>query len=103
MSTIIFVWWLTLAIAFVATIPLLAIVTRFIRHAREVDRLARVTLAAAVGVAGNTANVPLLDTLLEKAGSIAATSAAIDGVAAKIHADAGAVVRTLTKGASGGR
>ena len=103
MDTIIFVWWLTLAIAFIATIPLLAIVTRFIRHAREVDRLAQVTLKAAVGVAGNTANIPLLDTLLEKAGSIAATSAAIDGVAAKIHADAGAVVRTLTGGAAGGR
>jgi len=78
-------------------------VTRFIRHAREVDRLATVTLKAAVGVAGNTANIVLLDKLLEKAGSIAATSAAIDGVAAKIHADAGAVVRTLTRGATGGR
>lgn len=96
-------WWITLAIAFIATIPLLGIVTRFIRHAREVDRLAQVTLAAAVGVAGNTANIVLLDKLLEKAGSIAATSAAIDGVAAKIHADAGGVVRTLTGGAAGGR
>lgn len=103
MDAIIFVWWLTLAIAFIATVPLLGIVTRFIRHAREVDRLARVTLAAAVGVAGNTANIPLLDQLLERAGSIAATSAAIDGVAAKIHADAGGVVQTLTKGAAGGR
>lgn len=103
MDTIIFVWWLTLAIAFIATIPLLALITRFIRHAREVDRLARITLTAAVGVANNTGNIPLLDRLLEKAGSIAATSAAIDGVAAKIHADAGAVVQTLTKGAAGGR
>ncbi len=103
MDDIIHVWWLTLIIAFVTTIPLLGIVTRFIRHAREIDRLATVTLKAAAGVAGNTANIVLLDKLLEKAGSIAATSAAIDGVAAKIHADAGAVVRTLTKGAAGGR
>lgn len=103
MDGIVVVWWLTLIIAFIATIPLLAIVTRFIRHAREIDRLATVTLAAAAGVAGNTANIVLLDTLLEKAGSIAGTSAAIDGVAAKIHADAGAVVRTLTKGVAGGR
>lgn len=103
MDEIIRLWWITLIIAFVATIPLLAIVTRFIRHAREIDRLATVTLTAAVGVAGNTANIPLLDNLLAKAGSIAATSAAIDGVAAKIHADAGAVVQTLTKGAAGGR
>jgi len=103
MDDIIRIWWLTLIIAFIATVPLLGMVTRFIRHAREVDRLATVTLKAAVGVAGNTANIVLLDKLLEKAGSIAATSAAIDGVAAKIHADAGAVVRTLTRGATGGR
>ena len=103
MDDIIHVWTLTLVIAFVATIPLLAIVTRFIRHAREVDRLATVTLTAAAGVAGNTANIVLLDKLLERAGSIAGTSAAIDGVAAKIHADAGAVVQTLTRGSAGGR
>ncbi|MDQ6858769.1 MAG: hypothetical protein M3Z65_07225 [Chloroflexota bacterium] len=103
MDDIIHVWTLTLVIAFIATIPLLAIVTRFIRHAREVDRLATVTLTAAAGVAGNTANIVLLDKLLEKAGSIAGTSAAIDGVAAKIHADAGAVVQTLTRGSAGGR
>jgi len=103
MDDIIHLWTLTLVIALVATIPLLAIVTRFIRHAREIDRLAGVTLAAAAGVAGNTANIVLLDTLLEKAGSIAATSAAIDGVAAKIHADAAAVVQTLTRGTEGGR
>ena len=100
METVIAIWWTTLAIGLVLTIPLLAIVTRFIRNAREVDRLATVTLKAAVGVAGNTANIPLLDDLLAKAGSIAATSAAIDGVAAAIHADAGAVVAHLTRGTS---
>lgn len=103
MDEIIRLWWLTLIIAFIATIPLLAIVTRFVRHAREIDRLATVTLEAAAGVAGNTANIALLDKLLEKAGSIAATSAAVDGVAAKIHADAARVVQTLTKETTGGR
>lgn len=103
MDAIITLWWATLVIALVLTVPLLAIVTRFIRHAHEVDRLATVTLKAAVGVAGNTANIVLLDQLLAKAGSIAGTAAAIDGVAAKIHADAGAVVRTLTGGAGSGR
>lgn len=102
MDAIITLWWATLIIALVLTVPLLAIVTRFIRHAREVDRLATVTLKAAVGVAGNTGNIVLLDQLLAKAGSIAGTSAAIDGVAAAIHNDAGAVVRTLTGGARGG-
>ena len=100
MEEVIEIWWITLAIALVLTIPLLAIVTRFIRNAREVDRLATVTLLAAAGVAGNTANIVLLDKLLAHAGSIAGTSAAIDGVAAAIHADAGAVVAHLTRGTS---
>lgn len=102
MDAVIGLWWITLIIAYLLVVPVLAIVTRFIRHAREVDRLATVTLKAAVGVAGNTANIPLLDQLLAKAGSIAATSAAIDGVAAAIHNDAVAVVTTLTRGASRG-
>lgn len=102
MDAVIGLWWITLIIAYLLVVPVLAIVTRFIRHAREVDRLATVTLTAAVGVAGNTANIPLLDQLLAKAGSIAATSAAIDGVAAAIHNDAVAVVTTLTRGASHG-
>lgn len=103
MDSIITVWWITLLIAYLALVPVLGLVTRFIRHAREVDRLATVTLAAAAGVAGNTANIVLLDKLLGKAGSIAATSAAIDGVAARIHADAAAVVAHLTKGTTSGR
>ena len=37
----------------------------------------------------------MLEQLLAHAGSLAATSAAIDGVAAKIHADAAGVVRTV--------
>jgi hypothetical protein len=102
MDAIIGLWWVTLIIAYVLVIPVLSIVTRFIRHAREVDRLARVTLTAAVGVAGNTGNIVLLDQLLAKAGSIAATSAAIDGVAAAIHSDAVAVVTTLGGGARHG-
>ncbi len=103
MDTVIELWWITLIIAYVLLIPLLAIVTRFMRHAREVDRLALVTLEAAKGVASHTANIPLLDQVLAKAGSIAATSAAIDGVAAAIHNDAGRIVGKLTPGAEGGR
>ncbi|HEX4743778.1 MAG TPA: hypothetical protein VFW12_03815 [Candidatus Limnocylindria bacterium] len=95
MDAVITIWWITLAVAVVATIPALAIVVRFIHHAQEVDRLARITLAAAGGIAGNTANIVLLEQLLAHAGSLAATSAAIDGVAAKIHADAAGVVRTV--------
>lgn len=98
MDAVITIWWITLVVALIATIPALAIVVRFIHHAQEVDRLARVTLTAAAGIAGNTANVVLLEKLLAHAGSLAATSAAIDGVAAKIHTDAAGVVRTVKGG-----
>lgn len=95
MDAVIAIWWVTLAVALVLTIPALAIVVRFIHHAQEVDRLARITLAGAAGIAGNTANIVMLERLLAHAGSLAATSAAIDGVAAQIHADAAGVVRTV--------
>ena len=95
MDAVVTIWWITLAVALVATVPALAIVVRFIHHAQEVDRLARVTLAAAGGIAGNTANIVLLEQLLAHAGSLAATSAAVDRVAAKIHDDAAGVVRAV--------
>ena len=100
MDTVVTLWWITLLIAYLLLIPLLGIVTRFLRHAREVDRLALVTLEAAKGVAAHTGNIPLLDQLLAKAGSIASTSAAIDGVAAAIHGDAGRIVAKLAPGAN---
>lgn len=98
MDAVITIWWISLALALTLTIPALAIVVRFIHHAQEVDRLASITLKAAAGIAGNTGNIVMLEQLLAHAGSLAATSAAIDGVAAKIHADAAGVVR-IVKGA----
>lgn len=98
MDAVIAIWWISLATALVLTIPALAIVVRFIHHAQEVDRLARITLTAAAGIAGNTANIVMLQRLLTHAGALAGSSAAIDGVAAQIHADAAGVVR-IVKGA----
>ena len=95
MDAVVTIWWVSLAAALVLTIPALAIVVRFIHHAQEVDRLASITLKAAAGIAGNTGNIVMLEQLLAHAGSLAATSAAIDGVAAKIHDDAAGVVRTV--------
>jgi len=95
-DAIISIWIAGLVLAAVLTVPALAISVRFVQHAREVDRRARVTLVAAGGIAGNTANIVLLDTLLAHATSLAATSAAIDGVAAKLHGHGAAVVRTLS-------
>jgi len=95
MDAVIAIWWISLALALILTIPAIAIVTRFIHHAQDVDRLASITLKAAAGIAGNTGNIVMLETLLAHAGSLAATSAAIDGVAKQIHADAAGVVRIV--------
>jgi hypothetical protein len=98
MEALVTIWIIGLVLALILTIPALAIIVRFIHHAQEVDRLARATLTAAVGISDNTANIVLLDNLLEKATSLAHTCAAIDGVAAKIHGHGAAVVRTLSGG-----
>lgn len=98
MDAIVTIWWIALVLAVVLTVPALAILFRFVHHAREVDRLARATLAAAAGVAANTADLAQLDPLLAHATSLARTAGAIDGVAAKIHADGAAVVRALSGG-----
>jgi hypothetical protein len=96
MDAIVWIWAVTLVLALVLTLPLLAIAFRFVHHAREIDRLARKTLAAAGGVAGNTANIVMLETLLAHATALAETSNAIDGVAARIHGHAASVVRGLS-------
>ncbi len=98
MDAIITIWWVSLLLALLLTLPVLGVVVRFIRHAREIDRLAHVTLEGAAGIAGNTANIVMLETLLGHATSLARTSAAIDGVAGQIHAHAAVVVRALSRG-----
>ena len=99
MEPVIAIWVVTLVLALLITLPLLGIAFRFVHHAREIDRLASRTLAAAAGVAGNTANIVMLETLLAHATELANTSSAIDGVARDIHGHAASVVRGLSKGA----
>lgn len=92
-------WWAVLVVAGSLTLLVgVPILIRFVHHAREVDRLALVTLAAAQGIAADTANIPALEALLSHAGGLAANAAAIDGVAAKIHEDGAAAVRLLSGG-----
>ncbi len=98
MDELVTIWAIGLVVAVVLTVPALGILVRFVHHAREVDRLARVTLAGAAGIAGNTANIAMLDTLLTHATSLAMTCEAIDRVAAKIHAHGAAVVRGVSAG-----
>lgn len=98
MDAIVTIWWVSLILALVVTVPVLGVVFRFLHHAREIDRLARVTLEAALGIHGNTANIAMLQKLLAHATSLAMTCAAIDGVAGQIHSRGASVVRSLSAG-----
>lgn len=100
MDGIITIWIVTLVLALLVTIPVLGVVVRLVFHAREIDRLARGALEGALGIHGNTANIAALPTLLAHATELAKTSAAIDGVAARIHADGAAIVRARAAGGS---
>jgi hypothetical protein len=99
MEAILWIWAITLVLALAVTVPILAVVWRLVFHAREIDRLLRGALTGALGIHGNTANIAALPTLLEHATSLAKTCAAIDGVAARIHAHGAAIVRARQGGA----
>ncbi len=96
MDAIVTIWWISLILAVLITLPILGVVFRFVHHAREIDRLARVTLAGAGGIAGNTVNIAMLEALLAHATSIAKTAGAIDAVAGRIHGHAAGVVRAMS-------
>jgi hypothetical protein len=99
MDALLWIWAITLVLALAVTVPILAVVFRLVFHAREIDRLLRGALTGALGIHGNTANIAALPTLLEHATSLAKTCAAIDGVAARIHAHGAAIVRARSGGA----
>src|SRR4051794_79522 len=67
---IITLWWLILILALVLTVILLAVVVRVVFALREIDRLARMTLPAAVGIVENTAMIAALDDVLAQAGRL---------------------------------
>lgn len=83
-GAVIVVWWGALIGALVLTGVAVLEIVRIVHHAREIDRLAKVTLPAAVGIVGNTAIigaleevVPVVGRLLTGAGALAETSASI--------------------------
>lgn len=99
MEAILWIWAIALVLALAITVPILAVVFRLVFHAREIDRLLRGALTGALGIHGNTANIAALPTLLAHATSLAQTCAAIDGVAARIHAHGAAIARARSGGA----
>ena len=82
---IIAVWSITLLLALALTVIVLAVIARVIFALREIDRLASLTLTAAVGIVDNTASVAALDAVLAQAGRLLNGVQAIGGVAAGIR------------------
>ena len=73
---------IALVVTFIVFIPLAVyLLHSTYRAARSIDRYARDTLAAAVGVAGNTQNIPALDATIGTATEILA---AAEAAAAKL-------------------
>jgi phage-related minor tail protein len=100
-ALLIIVWWIALIGALVLTVVAVLEISRVVHHLREIDRLAKVTLTAAGGIAGNTAILTALPDVLATAGRLGAGVTAIAGVSASIRAGVGRVAVVL--GGQGGR
>ena len=97
-AAIVIVWIVALLGALVLTVLVLAEVFRVVHHAREIRRLALVTLPAAVGIVENTAVLAALPAVGQTVGRLAATAAAIARVAAAIEGRTAALRRALGAG-----
>ena len=97
-TAIIIVWAITLVIALILTVLIVATVVRVIQHSREIDRLGKVTLPAAVGIVENTAVIGALEGVLPVVGRLVAGAGVIDATSASIARRVGAVRRALTSG-----
>ncbi len=99
-TAMILVWILTLIMALVLTVCIVAQVVRIIHHAREIDRLGKLTLPAAVGIVENTAVIAALEGVLPVVGRLVAGAGAIDATSASIARRVAAVRRALSGGAA---
>lgn len=100
-ALLIIVWWIALIVALILTVVAVLEISRVVHHLREIDRLAKVTLVAASGIASNTAVLTALDDVLTTAGRLGAGVEAIAAVSAGIKAGVGRVAGVL--GGQGGR
>lgn len=92
------IWWVTLVVAVVVVLPLAwYLLHRVWLAARAVERYARETLEAGVGIARHTAAVAALEQTVAAAGALVAGAEAIARHAGEIEAALGR--RTLRGGA----
>ena len=99
-TAVIVVWVITLLGALGLTVIALAEIVRVVHHAREIDRVVKVTLPAAVGIVENTQVIAALEGVLPVVGRLVAGAAVIDSTSASIARRVAAVRRSLTGGAS---
>lgn len=75
MNAIYWVWGTTLAIVTFVVVPLaLYLLQRALKAARSIERYARESLTAGVGIATNTSAIPALEQTLAAAGSLIGAS-----------------------------
>ena len=73
------IWTAGLALTLIVFVPLsVVLLHRLWRAARSIQLYARDALAAAAGIAGNTALIPALDATIQTAGGILSTASAIE-------------------------
>lgn len=98
-TAIIVVWTIALLGALGLTVIVLAEVVRVVHHAREIDRVVKVALPAAVGIVENTQIIAALEGVLPVVGRLVAGAGAIDATSASIARRVAAVRRSLAGGA----
>jgi hypothetical protein len=100
MAAIEVVWWVVLLGALPLTALAVAELVRIVHHAREIDRLARVALPAARGIATNTEVLAELAAVEHTVRRLHEASELLDNLATKIEGHVTVLVRRL--GTSGG-
>jgi hypothetical protein len=98
-TAIIVVWTIALLGAVGLTVIVVAEVVRVVHHVREVDRLGKLTLPAAVGIVENTQVIAALEGVLPVVGRLVAGAGVIDATSASIQRRVAAVRRSLAGGA----
>lgn len=99
-TAIIVIWTIALLGALALTVVVVAEVVRVVHHAREIDRVVKVALPAAVGIVENTQIIAALEGVLPVVGRLVAGAGVIDATSASIARRVAAVRRSLTGGAS---
>ena len=99
-TAVVVVWVITLLGALGLTVIALAEIVRVVHHAREIDRVVKVALPAAVGIVENTQVIAALEEVLPVVGRLVAGAGVIDSTSASIARRVAVVRRSLTGGAS---